>query len=91
MLPLTSPVRQGQYWIGECYNALGDYAKAIVAFNRVMEYRSSYKFDDALIMTGVVSMKMGDNENAKQKFQELVNRYPDSEYAPKAMRYLGRL
>jgi tol-pal system protein YbgF len=80
-----------QYWIGECYNALGDYSKAIAAFNRVMEYRSSYKFDDALIMTGVVSMKMGDNENAKQKFQELVNRYPDSEYAPKAMRYLGRL
>jgi tol-pal system protein YbgF len=80
-----------QYWIGECYNAIGDYAKAIAAFNRVMEYRSSYKFDDALIMTGVVSMKMGDNENAKQKFQELVNRYPDSEYAPKAMRYLGRL
>ena len=80
-----------QYWIGECYNALGDYAKAIAAFNRVMEYRSSYKFDDALIMTGVVSMKMGDNEIAKQKFQELVNRYPDSEYAPKAMRYLGRL
>ena len=80
-----------QYWIGECYNALGNYSKAIQAFNMVMEYRSSYKFDDALIMTGLCSMKMGDNDSARQKFQELVNRYPDSEYAPKAMRYLGRL
>ncbi|MBN2102552.1 tetratricopeptide repeat protein [bacterium] len=80
-----------QYWIGECYNALGDYSKAIQAFNTVMEYRSSYKFDDALIMTGLCSMKIGDSENARKKFQELVNRYPDSEYAPKAMRYLGRL
>ncbi|MFC1569631.1 tol-pal system protein YbgF [bacterium] len=80
-----------QYWIGECYNALGDYSKAIQAFNSVMDYRSSYKFDDALIMTGLCSMKIGDNDNARQKFQELVNRYPDSEYAPKAMRYLGRL
>ncbi len=80
-----------QYWIGECYNALGDYSKAIQAFSRVMDYRSSYKFDDALIMTGLVNMKLGDNDTAKQKFQELVNRYPDSEYAPKAMRYLGRL
>jgi len=80
-----------QYWIGECYNAMGDYSKAIQAFNTVMEYRSSYKFDDALIMTGLCSMKIGDNERARKKFQELVNRYPDSEYAPKAMRYLGRL
>ncbi|MBN1781727.1 tetratricopeptide repeat protein [bacterium] len=80
-----------QYWIGECYNALGDYSKAIQAFNSVMEYRSSYKFDDALIMTGLCSMKIGDNDRARQKFQELVNRYPESEYAPKAMRYLGRL
>lgn len=80
-----------QYWIGECYNQQKRYSDAITAFNRVMQYGSSYKFDDALIMSGIVYMKIGDKQTAKQQFQELVSRYPKSEYAPKAMRYLGSL
>jgi len=80
-----------QYWIGECYNAMGRYQDAIQAFNNVMRYRTSYKFDDALIMTGMIHLKMGDNQTARQQFEELVNRYPDSEYINKALRYLGQL
>ena len=80
-----------QYWIGECYNAVGDYREAINAFNLVLNYQTSYKFDDALIMNGVTYLKIGEVELAKKNFQQLVQNYPDSEYAPKAMRYLGRL
>lgn len=80
-----------QYWIGESYNAMGDYRKAIDAFNSVMRYRTSYKFDDALLMSGLCHLKLGDRDTARENFQLLVSRYPDSEYAPKAMRYLGRL
>lgn len=80
-----------QYWIGESYNAMGKYSDAIAAFNKVMNYKSSYKFDDALIMNGVVYMKMGNKSAARENFQKLVSQYPTSEYAPKAMRYLGRL
>ncbi len=80
-----------QYWIGECYNALQEYADAIAAFRSVMQYQSSYKFDDALLMSGICYMKLGDNLTARDNFQQLVSRFPDSEYAPKAMRYLGRL
>lgn len=80
-----------QYWIGESYNAMGQYSKAIDAFNKVMNYQSSYKFDDALIMNGVVYMKMGNKSAARDHFQQLVSKYPTSEYAPKAMSYLGRL
>ncbi len=80
-----------QYWIGESYNAMGDYRQAIDYFNAVMRYKSSYKFDDALIMNGLCQMKLGNTDRAREQFQELMSRYPDSEYAPKAMRYLGRL
>ncbi|NQT25035.1 tetratricopeptide repeat protein [candidate division KSB1 bacterium] len=80
-----------QYWIGESYNATGRYNDAINSFSKVMDYRSSYKFDDALIMNGVVYMKMGNKTAARENFQQLVSKYPTSEYAPKAMRYLGRL
>lgn len=79
------------YWMGECYNAMGNYRKAITEFQSVMQYRQSYKFADALIMSGLCYLKMGENATARSKFQELIDRYPDSEYAPKAMRYLGRL
>jgi tol-pal system protein YbgF len=79
------------YWMGECYNATGEYSKAIAEFQKVMQYRQSYKFADALIMSGLCYLKMGESATARSKFQELIDRYPDSEYAPKAMRYLGSL
>ena len=79
------------YWIGECYNAMGEYRNAIDSFGKVMNYRTSYKFDDALLMSGLCYLKIGDRITARENFQELVSRFPDSEYAPKAMRYLGRL
>ncbi len=80
-----------QYWIGESYNALQQYREAINAFRNVLQYQSSYKFDDALLMSGICYMKLGDHVTARDNFQQLVSRFPDSEYAPKAMRYLGRL
>jgi tol-pal system protein YbgF len=79
------------YWMGECYNAMGNYRKAIEEFKTVMQYRQSYKFADALIMSGLCFLKIGENATARSKFQELIDRYPESEYAPKAMRYLGSL
>jgi tol-pal system protein YbgF len=79
------------YWTGECYNALGDYRSALGEFKTVLTYSSSYKLDDALIMSGLCYLKLGDNTTARSQFQELVSQYPQSEYAPKAMRYLGTL
>lgn len=80
-----------QYWIGESYFAMKNYQQALNAFKSVLAYSKSYKLDDALIMNGITYMKMGDSEMAKKNFQQLVQNYPNSEYAPKAMRYLGRL
>ncbi len=79
------------YWIGESYNAMGDYRSALAAFKTVLSYSSSYKLDDALIMSGLCYLKLGDSSTARAQFQELVSQYPQSEYAPKAMRYLGTL
>jgi tol-pal system protein YbgF len=79
------------YWIGECYNAMGDYRAALNAFKTVLGYSSSFKLDDALIMSGLCYLKLGDSSTARTQFQELVSQYPQSEYAPKAMRYLGTL
>jgi len=79
------------YWIGESYNGLSEYRKAIDEFSLVLGYKSSYKLAAALIMRGVCYLKLGDANTAREQFQELVSRYPESEYAPTAMRYLGKL
>lgn len=79
------------YWTGECYNAMGQYQNALEAFRKVLTYRNSYKLDDALLMSGLCYLKLGNTLAARDQFQELLDRYPESEYAPKAMRYLGRL
>ena len=79
------------YWIGESYNGMGAYQKALQEFSSVLGYASSYKLDDALIMSGVCYLRLGDSATARKQFQQLVSRYPESEYAPTAMRYLGKL
>lgn len=79
------------YWIGESYNALGEFRKAIDEFSTVLGYRSSYKFAAALIMRGICYLKLGDSNTAREQFRQLINKYPDSEFAPKAMNYLGQL
>lgn len=80
-----------QYWIGESYYQMGRYQEAIGSFMTVLGYKKSYKLDDALIMSGLTYMKMGDNNTAREQFESLVSRYPQSEYVNKAMKYLRRL
>ena len=76
------------YWIGESYYALGKYDEAIQAFNKVLNFKRSPKLDDALLMAGLSYLRKGQPEMASKKFQELLKRFPNSEYAGKARRYL---
>jgi len=76
------------YWIGESYYALGNYEEAVKSFSKVLQYRHSPKLDDALLMAGLSYLKLGQPDQAGKKFQELLNRFPKSEYAGKARRYL---
>jgi tetratricopeptide (TPR) repeat protein len=42
-----------QYWIGECYYTQRDYARALEAFNKVIErYPKGQKVPDALLKVG---------------------------------------
>jgi len=80
-----------QYWIGECYFGMGDYAKAAEAFQGVFNYSFSYKKDDATLMLGRCYLKLNDVERARTYFQGLLNEYPESEYVEKARQWLDRI
>ncbi len=77
-----------QYWIGESYFALGDYYRAIAAFQKVFAFENANKVDDAQLMIGLSYLKTGDYETARTEFTNLLSSYPTSEYVPKAERFL---
>ena len=77
------------YWIGECYVGLKSYSAAIEAFTNVTKkFKQSSKHDDALLMTGVSYLHMGESAKAKEVFEELLQKFPKSEYSKRANRYL---
>ena len=78
------------YWAGESYYGLGKYQDALEYFNIVEGYQQSPKHDDALIMAGQTLLKLDKVEKANAIFEELLNKYPDSEYAELAREYLNR-
>jgi len=82
---------KAQYWIGECHYAKGDYANAIAAFNKVFEFKKTSKADDAQLKLGLSYLRMGKNDMAADEFKRLINRYPGSEYVPRAKKYLAEI
>jgi tol-pal system protein YbgF len=76
------------YWIGECYHAQGQYADAVKSFEEVLTFDKSSKLDDALIMCGISYLKLGNPAKANEKLQELISKYPNSEYSGKARRLI---
>ncbi len=79
------------YWIGECYFAVGDLEAARQAFSHVLSYSNSFKLDDALLMLGRIYLRQGNTDSAREMFNRLLQQFPDSEYAPRARRYLSRM
>ncbi|MBN1560001.1 tetratricopeptide repeat protein [candidate division KSB1 bacterium] len=79
------------YWIGENYFLKRDYVSAIEAFNAVFGYSFSYKTDDATLMLGRCYNKLGQNDRALAYFEELITKYPDSEYVSKARQWIERI
>lgn len=69
-----------QYWIGESLYGLGEYRQAIDEFQKVFDYASQLKHDDAQIMIANSYFMLGQRDRARQEYQRLVDRYPNSEY-----------
>ena len=80
-----------QYWIGECYYALGNYRAAILAFEKVFSFSKSNKNDYAQYKLGQCYLKLGDNARAREEFQNLIDNYNNSVLISRAQQHLSRL
>jgi len=76
------------YWSGECYNALEKYDSAIKMFTTVIDKEVTDKIDDALMMRGIIRLKLKKLSQAADDFKRLLRLYPQSEYTSRARKYL---
>jgi tol-pal system protein YbgF len=77
------------YWAGESYYGMEAYRKALEYFNLVKQYTGSPKQDDALLMAGQSLLKLGKRSAANEKFDKLLNEFPESEYYNLALDFIN--
>ncbi len=79
------------YWIGESYYGMKQYKDALTHFEKVFGYARSTKKDDAQIMIANCRGRLGDQEQARQEYQKLIDQYPASPYVQRAKDKIARL
>jgi tol-pal system protein YbgF len=81
-----------QYWIGEIYYDLEDYANAILAFKEVVtRYAEDNKAPDALLKIGYAYVALDDPTHACIFIKRVIKNYPFSEAGSKARAKLKEL
>jgi len=89
--PNSSLADNAQYWIGECYYSMGNYDKALEAFNKVFNYPDSNKLSDAHYKVAKTYLKMGKTDAAKEEFKTVTQNYPGTSAAEYARSELSKL
>ncbi len=89
--PRSSLADNALYWTGESYYAQRQYRAALMYFQRVqVEYPRGNKVPDAMLKTALSYNSMNQHYRGCQILDDLVARYPNSESARKAYRWLRR-
>jgi len=82
----------GHYMIGQCYFANNDYGQAIAHYKESASRYSKASYMPTLMLRTAYSMeKTGDTANAKKFYNAIIAKYPGSDEASKAERYLNQL
>lgn len=82
----------GHYMIGQCYFATNDYGQAIAHYKESASRYSKASYMPTLMLRTAYSMaKTGDKANAKKFYNALIAKYPGSDEALKAEKYINQL
>ena len=80
-----------QYWLAECYYALGEYNQSIKEFEKVFSFDETDKYDDAQLKLGFCYRQLKNNSRAIEEFERLIQYYPESDYKDTASRQISIL
>ncbi len=77
--PKHTSVESAQYWIGECYYALGKYVDAADKFDYLLKnFKETVNASRALYKLARCKQELGKNKEAKKIFQRLIDEYPET-------------
>lgn len=86
--PLMS---NAHYWLGMAYSSTKQYDKAAREFQKTTSYARSWKAEDAYLELGMTYVRLGDKDKARSAWETLVKKYPKSQEAAKAQKFLNDL
>ncbi|WP_245879582.1 tol-pal system protein YbgF [Zobellella endophytica] len=90
--PQSTYVPNAHYWLGQLLYAQQRFDQAKAQFTRVVEaYQTSNKRADSILKLGVIAKEQGDNNLARQYFEQVLSEYGSSSAARLAQEYLGGL
>ena len=72
------------YWMADAYQQLRDYDKALMMLERLSISGSKEQMDDMLVKKAFIYREQGSQSRAKEVFTQLIDLFPESEYAPLA-------
>ncbi|MDZ7267438.1 MAG: tetratricopeptide repeat protein [candidate division KSB1 bacterium] len=79
------------YWLGKAQYELQNYAAAVTACQRVMQFPKSARQDDALFILGNSLLRLQRREEARAALQRLLRDHPNSRLAPQAQELLAKM
>ncbi len=91
--PKSDQADDAQFQIGESYSNSGKFTEAVAAFNRVIsDYQGGNRVPDAYYKRGRALESMpGQTDQAKTSYQQVIDRFPDSQAATLAKQRLEGL
>ena len=78
------------FWQGQAYFELGDYQRAILAYQDVIKnYAQSPKFKHSMLKQGIAFYRLGKKDLGKIVLDDLIKKYPDSTEATRAKQFMS--
>ena len=69
------------YWMADCYRQGKEYNSALIMLDKLLVMESPGRATDALIQKGLIYRTLGKEELAMIMFRDLLDDYPESDYA----------
>ena len=90
--PKSELADNAQYWIGECYMALGRYDLAIPAYEEVKKkYPKGNKVPDAMLKQAMAFLEIDDKTSTRILLKRIISTFPESDQAKVAEQRLKTL
>ena len=69
------------YWMADCYRQRKEYNSALIMLDKILVMENPKIATDALIQKGLIYRTLGREELAMIVFRDLLDDYPESDYA----------